>query len=284
MAPDPPTGEGYDRTVSLTENSSDASAEPTAAMTPARDGEEKLHRAASIFGSFGHFDSPSAVTPSAVLAELEREAPSKSAIATELARRARELTEEQMAEFKECFSLFDDGSGTVDTSELGEVMRSLGRETSDAELARIIEQVGADGSGTVDFAEFLGMMATQMRDHDADVALKRAFDLFATAPSDAGAARVPVGALEIVFAAPRDGASEGEIERLAAEAACGARDVTVPKFSSLFDSAAGEDAARDAGRGERRQPTRARRREKALCRVKTVTNNLVDASLARLND
>ena len=189
-----------------------------------------------------------------------------------------------MAEFKECFSLFDDGSGTVDTSELGEVMRSLGREMSDAKLARMIEQVGADGSGTVHFAEFLGMMATQMRDHDADVALKRAFDLFATAPSDAGAARVPVGALEIVFAAPRDGVGEGEIERLTAEAACGARDVTVPQFSSLFDSAAGEDAARDAGRGERRQPTRARRREKALRRVKTVTNNLVDASLARLND
>ena len=238
MAPDPPTGEGYDRTVSLTENSSDASAEPTAAMTPARDGEEKLHRAASIFGSFGHFGSPSAVTPSAVLAELEREAPSKSAIATELARRARELTEEQMAEFKECFSLFDDGSGTVDTSELGEVMRSLGRETSDAELARIIEQVGADGSGTVDFAEFLGMMAKQMRDHDTDIVLKRAFDLFAE-NAKAGAndeRRAPVDALRVVFAELCDGVSAEEITRLTAAAAGGAEDMSFAQFMTLFDT------------------------------------------------
>ena len=81
MASEPPPGDGRDRAVSLTENSSDARADPTAAMTPARDGEEKPHRAASIFGSFGHFGSPSAVTPSAVLAEPSRPAPpSKSAI------------------------------------------------------------------------------------------------------------------------------------------------------------------------------------------------------------
>ena len=239
MAPDPPTGEGYDRTVSLTENSSDASAEPTAAMTPARDGEEKLHRAASIFGSFGHFGSPSAVTPSAVLAEPERKAPSKSAIVMELVRCAQELTEEQVAEFKECFSLFDgDGSGTVDTSELGEVMRSLGQKMSDDELARMIEEVDADGSGTVDFAEFLGMMAKQMRDHDTDIVLKRAFDLFAE-NAKAGAndeRRAPVDALRVVFAALCDGVSAEEITRLTAAAAGGAEDMSFAQFMTLFDT------------------------------------------------
>ena len=38
------------------------------------------------------------------------------------------MTEEQIAEFKEAFSLFDkDGDGTITTKELGTVMRSLGR-------------------------------------------------------------------------------------------------------------------------------------------------------------
>ena len=52
---------------------------------------------------------------------------------------AATLTEEQIAEFKEAFSLFDkDGDGTVTTKELGTVMRSLGQNPTAAELqARI---------------------------------------------------------------------------------------------------------------------------------------------------
>ena len=41
---------------------------------------------------------------------------------------ADQLTEEQIAEFKEAFSLFDkDGDGTITTKELGKVFRMLGR-------------------------------------------------------------------------------------------------------------------------------------------------------------
>ena len=37
---------------------------------------------------------------------------------------AEQLTEDQIAEFKEAFSLFDkDGDGTITTKELGTVMR-----------------------------------------------------------------------------------------------------------------------------------------------------------------
>ena len=44
---------------------------------------------------------------------------------------ADQLTEEQIAEFKEAFSLFDeDGDGTITTKELGTVMRSLGTEVA----------------------------------------------------------------------------------------------------------------------------------------------------------
>ena len=41
---------------------------------------------------------------------------------------AEQLTEEQIQEFKEAFSLFDkDNDGTITTKELGTVMRSLGQ-------------------------------------------------------------------------------------------------------------------------------------------------------------
>mmetsp|Transcript_24268 Transcript_24268/g.32228 ORF Transcript_24268/g.32228 Transcript_24268/m.32228 type:complete len:99 (+) Transcript_24268:74-370(+) len=55
---------------------------------------------------------------------------------------ADQLTEEQIAEFKEAFSLFDkDGDGTITTKELGTVMRSLGQNPTEAELMDMINEV-----------------------------------------------------------------------------------------------------------------------------------------------
>ncbi|KAK3913829.1 Calmodulin [Frankliniella fusca] len=60
---------------------------------------------------------------------------------------ADQLTEEQIAEFKEAFTLFDkDGSGSITTKELGTVMRSLGQNPTEAELQDMINEVDADGS------------------------------------------------------------------------------------------------------------------------------------------
>jgi hypothetical protein len=82
---------------------------------------------------------------------------------------ADQLTEGQIAEFKEAFSLFDkDDDGTITTKELGTVMRSLGQNPGEAELQDMINEVDTDGNGTIDFPEFLTMMARQMKDTDDD--------------------------------------------------------------------------------------------------------------------
>jgi calmodulin len=102
-------------------------------------------------------------------------------------------------EFKEAFSLFDrgspfsymqcrmfvnpvnpltDGDGTITSLELGTVMRSLGQNPTEAELQDMINEVDADGNGTIDFPEFLTMMARKMRDTDSEEEIKEAFKVF----------------------------------------------------------------------------------------------------------
>ena len=85
-----------------------------------------------------------------------------------------QLTEEQINEFKETFSLFDkDTDGTITTKEFGTVMRSLYQNLAEAELQDVIneaidEQVDEmireadiDGDGQVNYEEFVKMMMSK---------------------------------------------------------------------------------------------------------------------------
>lgn len=75
-------------------------------------------------------------------------------------------------------ALVIDGDGTITTLELGTVMRSLGQNPTEAELQDMINEVDADGNGTIDFPEFLTMMARKMRDTDSEEEIKEAFKVF----------------------------------------------------------------------------------------------------------
>ncbi|KAK3089991.1 hypothetical protein FSP39_008270 [Pinctada imbricata] len=90
-------------------------------------------------------------------------------------------TEEQIDEFKEAFSLFDkDGDGCITTKELGTVMRSLGQQPTEQDLQDMINEVDEDGSGTIEFSEFLDMMRKKGGENkdDEDEELKGAFKVF----------------------------------------------------------------------------------------------------------
>ena len=57
---------------------------------------------------------------------------------------AKQLTDEQLDELKKDFSLFDkDGDGVITTEELGQVLRSLGQQPTDAELCNMIKRADA---------------------------------------------------------------------------------------------------------------------------------------------
>ncbi|XP_070537501.1 uncharacterized protein [Ptychodera flava] len=90
-----------------------------------------------------------------------------------------ELTSEQLAEFKEAFSMFDkNDDGRIESSELGIVMRSLGLNPSDAELQDMITEIDSDGNGTVEFPEFIAMMLRKKGECDPENDLREAFKVF----------------------------------------------------------------------------------------------------------
>ena len=92
---------------------------------------------------------------------------------------ADQLTDEQIAEFKEAFALFDkDGDGTVSTKELGVVMRALGQNPTDAEVTEMIKEVDIDGNGEVDFDEFCGLMIKKMNENEPEEELVEVFKIF----------------------------------------------------------------------------------------------------------
>ena len=56
------------------------------------------------------------------------------------------LNDDQIREFKDAFDIFDeDNSGTVSTSELASVMRTLGQDIDEKEVGVMISEVDSDG-------------------------------------------------------------------------------------------------------------------------------------------
>merc|ERR1711934_737111 len=89
------------------------------------------------------------------------------------------LSEEQIDEIREAFSLFDgDASGAIDVRELKAAMRALGFEVKNDELKKMITDVDNDGNGTIEFGEFLGMMTAKTGEKDTREDIEKVFKLF----------------------------------------------------------------------------------------------------------
>lgn len=73
---------------------------------------------------------------------------------------ADSLSKEQVEQYRQAFSMFDkDKDGTINSKELGTVMRDMGRSPTDQQVEDMISEVDADGSGSIEFQEFLTLMA-----------------------------------------------------------------------------------------------------------------------------
>eukprot|EP00656_Telonema_subtile_P042057 TRINITY_DN47485_c0_g1_i1.p1 TRINITY_DN47485_c0_g1~~TRINITY_DN47485_c0_g1_i1.p1 ORF type:complete len:155 (-),score=27.64 TRINITY_DN47485_c0_g1_i1:39-503(-) len=95
------------------------------------------------------------------------------------------LTEQQHKEFIFQFLLFDkDCDDYITTSELGTLIRSLGKYPTNSEVANLIEIVDGDKSGLVSKEDFLKLMATQVAaaKQDTEEDVRDAFRVFEKTP------------------------------------------------------------------------------------------------------
>ena len=90
-----------------------------------------------------------------------------------------DISQETLDEYKEAFNLFDrNGDGNITTAELGTVMRSLGQNPTEAELADMVNSIDVDGNGVINFIEFVRLMISKARNQDSEEELREAFRVF----------------------------------------------------------------------------------------------------------
>jgi len=87
------------------------------------------------------------------------------------------LPEEMIGVLKE---KFDEraADGSIDTIQLGHVLRSLGYNPTPGEVVDMAETVDKDGTGLLDFPEFLLMMAMKNRAAEMEEDIREAFKVF----------------------------------------------------------------------------------------------------------
>ncbi|KAL0218214.1 hypothetical protein RCL1_009062 [Eukaryota sp. TZLM3-RCL] len=93
--------------------------------------------------------------------------------------RRAEITEEQKNEIREAFDLFDtEKRGAIGYHELKVAMRALGFDVKKPEVLQIIEEYDRDGSGTIQFQDFLEVMSRKISERDPEEEIEKAFRLF----------------------------------------------------------------------------------------------------------
>lgn len=90
-----------------------------------------------------------------------------------------DLSDEQKADIKEAFSLFDTaGSGVIDTKDLKVAMRALGFEPRKEEIKKMMNDVDKENSGKLSLDSFIILMANKMAEKDTKEEILKAFKLF----------------------------------------------------------------------------------------------------------
>merc|ERR1712066_83007 len=95
---------------------------------------------------------------------------------------ADDIPKEQQALLKQCFDRFDSQkNGCISAEAVGGILSMMGLKFSRDELKGIIQEIDIDGSGEIEFEEFLVLAAKFLMEEDeADIQkeLKEAFRLY----------------------------------------------------------------------------------------------------------
>lgn len=89
------------------------------------------------------------------------------------------LGENQIIQCKEAFSLFDkNGSGQVSRDDLGDLMRSVGRNPTDQELQDLLREADVENTGSINFESFIIVMSNSVSTLESTEELLEAFQFF----------------------------------------------------------------------------------------------------------
>ena len=92
------------------------------------------------------------------------------------AQGSKALNNEQIARLKEVFDHFDaDKSGSIDVDELMNVFESMDHEVTREFVQEMVAQVDEDGSGEIEFEEFLMLMCTNFGAKSFESDMQEAF-------------------------------------------------------------------------------------------------------------
>lgn len=90
-----------------------------------------------------------------------------------------QLTEDEINEFREIFNLVDkDGGGSISKAELSELLDTLGIEATPEEVDAMVNEIDADGSGEIDFEEFVAVMSRKVNANYSSEQVRQSFKVF----------------------------------------------------------------------------------------------------------
>jgi len=90
---------------------------------------------------------------------------------------AQPITEQNMIELREAFSVFDlNQDGYISKDELTQAMTNFGHLVSNHEIEEMITLVDKDGNGLIDFKEFLDLMDSNVLVQNVDQEMTNLFN------------------------------------------------------------------------------------------------------------
>ncbi|ODQ62506.1 hypothetical protein WICANDRAFT_76673 [Wickerhamomyces anomalus NRRL Y-366-8] len=144
---------------------------------------------------------------------------------------SEKLTEEQIAEFKEAFALFDkDQDGRISGTELSTVMRSLGFCPSESEVTDMMNEIDVNGDHQIEFSEFLALMSRQLKTNDSEQELLEAFKVF----DKNGDGVISAAELKHVLTSIGEKLTDKEVDQMINEISDGSGEIDIKQFAALL--------------------------------------------------
>jgi len=140
------------------------------------------------------------------------------------------MVEEELC--RQAFAMFDiSGTGTISKTDLTSLLRAMGQNPTDSQVNDMINEVDVDGSGVVQFGEFVNFFNRLMRNLNPDNEVREAFRRFD--PDNDGF--VSLDELKFVMSNLPVRVSEEEVEEMVRAVDVG-RDgkISQDKFSQLM--------------------------------------------------